>query len=400
MFDFSFDWHRELEMHIEILDYQHKQFFAIGREIEQLITTKCIGVTDEQLLKIVCGLRDYVAYHFYEEESMMQQMDYPELEQHRKEHQDGVRKVQEIDFHALKMNPLTGLRRIKEAMQQWSFLHMMVTDRRMAEYLLMRLPPGVETQKQKKSNRENFLLTAVMDNIDSAVRAVELGVDRIELCSNMIIGGTTPTLALFQEIRKRCDTKIDVVIRPRSGDYLYNATEFALMLAQIKLFKKEGADGIVIGALQPNGSLDYPQMQRMILTAGRMSVTLNRVMDVCSDPLQTIKEAGELGIKRVITSGQRASCLNGIDMLTRLMEAGKGKVRVMVNCGIDGNAIWKVYEHTGATAFRISGIVQRESRMIHRNMEVHAGIESFNEYITLVPDEKRIADAVAILNRI
>ena len=308
MFDFSFDWRKEMDTQIEIIDFQHKQFFAIGREIEQLIIIKCIGVTDEQLLKIVCGLRDYVAYHFYEEESLMQQVDYPELEQHKAEHQEGVRKVQMIDFHRLSENPLEGLKAIKDTMQEWSFQHMLVTDIRMAKAIRNQLPENHSKEDEKQSKREEFTLVAVVDSIDSAIKAVEAGADRIELCSNMIIGGTTPPLTLYKEVRKQCDTKIDVVIRPRSGDYLYNDSEFRLIIAEIKAFKEAGADGIIIGALQENGTLDYPQMQRMVLSAGKMSVTLNRVLDVCSDPLQMIKEAGELGIKRVITSGQKASC--------------------------------------------------------------------------------------------
>lgn len=401
MFDLNFDWRKEMNTHIDNIDFQHKQFFAIGREIEQLIITECMGVTDEQLLSIVCKLRDYVAYHFYEEERLMQQVDYPELEQHRAEHQEGIRKVQRIDFQRLKENPVEGLKLIKDGMQEWSFQHMLLTDIRMAQEIRDKLPrEDISQGVDATSKREAFTLVAVVEGIDSAVKAVEAGADRIELCSNIIIGGVTPSMALYREVRKRFDGKIDVVIRPRAGDYLYHDSEFQLIIAQIKAFKEAGADGIVIGALQQNGSLDYPQMQRMVLTAGKMSVTLNRVMDVCKDPLQTIKEAGELGIKRVITSGQKGSCMEGLDMIARLMEAGGSKVKVIVNCGIDGNAIWKVYEHTGARAFRIVGMVQRESHMVHRNMEVHTGIETFNEYMVLEPDERRIIDAVAILNRI
>lgn len=400
MFDFRFDWRKEMATHIEIIDFQHKQYFAIGREIEQLLTTNCIGVTDEQLLKIVCGLRDYVAYHFYEEERLMQQADYSGLEQHREEHQEGIRKVEMIDFHQLKKNPMEGLLSIKKTMQDWSFQHMLSSDIQMAKEIRKKLPKDMPQIPTEKSRRSAFTLVAVAESIDSAVKAAQAGVDRIELCSNLIIGGTTPSLALYQEIRKHCEVKMDVVIRPRGGDYLYSDSEFQLMIAQIREFKKAGADGIIIGALEENGSLDYPQMQRMILTAGRMNVTLNRVMDVCRDPIQTMKEAGELGIKRVITSGQKASCLDGMDMIARLIETGGSKTKVIVNCGIDGNPIKKIHEHTGANAFRIIGMLQRESHMVHRNMEVHTGIESFNEYLHLEMDEKRITDAIENLNRI
>lgn len=397
MFDFKFDWQEKMNTDIEIVDFQHKQFFSIGRDVEQLIMTKCAGVTDEQLLKIVCALRDYVAYHFYEEESLMQKAEYKGLEEHRKEHLEGTQKVQNIDFHRLKTNPYEGLKNLKIEMQEWIFNHMLVTDVKMAKEIKSKID-NHDMEKVKRNKRDKFTLMAVVDGIESAVKAEEAGVERIALCSNLIIGGTTPTLSLFQEVKKKFTGKIDVMIRPRSGDYHYNDYEFQLILAEIKAYKSAGADGIIIGALQQNGCLDYPQMQRMVLSAGRMNVVLNRVMDMCKEPLQTLKEAGELGIKEVITSGQKATCLEGINLIKQLKKAANNKVRIIVNCGTDGSVIRKVYEETQATEYLISGMVELESRMYHRNMEVRTGTEEFNEFIVLGPDKKRITDAMEMLD--
>lgn len=401
MFDFNFDWPNNLNTNIEIVDFQHKNLFLIGRKIEQILRTECIGMTEDQLLKIVCELRDYVAYHFYQEESLMQQAGYSGLEEHRRQHQAAVKEVQAIDFLQLKEKPKDGLKKIKDMMQDWIFQHILIEDMKMADEIRDILNDQNMHKNEGEKEHISYTLEAVVDNIDSAVKAMEAGANRIELCSNMIIGGTTPTLSLFTEVKKLCNIKLDVVIRPRCGDYHYSANEFKLMLAEIQRFKEAGADGIIIGALQTNGMLDYPQMQRMVLTAGKMNVTLNRAFDVCRDPYQTLKEAGELGIKRVITSGQKATCLEGIEVIKKLAkDAARNKIDIVINCGIDGSIIRQMYENTGITSYRVAGMIERESQMVHRNMEVHMGLAEFNEYILLDTDIRRIQDAAEILNQL
>ncbi|MDD3205190.1 MAG: copper homeostasis protein CutC [Lachnospiraceae bacterium] len=402
MFDFNFDWRKDMNTNIEVVDYQHKQLFFIGREIEQLIRTECIGITDSQLLKIVCELRDYVAYHFYEEESLMQQAGYPGLEAHRRQHREATDWVKSIDFRVLKKKPQQGLNEMKNVMQKWVFQHMITEDIKMADAIRdILIQQNKEKQKkQEDQHKQEFLLEAVVDSIDSALKSVEAGADRLELCANMIMGGTTPTLPLFKEIQKQCEAKIDVVIRPRCGDYYYSATEFQLMLAEIREFKKAGADGIIIGALQPNGSLDFPQMQRMILSAGKMKVTLNRAFDVCKDPYQTLKEAKELSIRRIITSGQKATSIEGMELIKGLVKACDDKMQMVVNCGLDGSVIRQIYKETGAIQYRVMGMAEAESKMIYRNMDVYTGMPGFSEYVKLETNEKRIKDAAEILENL
>ncbi len=400
MFDFNFDWRNDLNTGIEIVDFQHKNLFLIGREVEQILRTECIGMTEDQLLRIVCELRDYVAYHFYQEESLMQQMGYSGLAEHRRQHQAAIKEVQEIDFQQLRERPRDGLKKIRDMMQQWIFQHILIEDMKMANEIRNRLNDQDRHKNLEEPVPIGYTLEAVVDNIDSAVKAVKAGANRIELCSNMIIGGTTPTLSLFTEVKKLCDTKIDVVIRPRCGDYHYSTNEFKLMLAEIRGFKEAGADGITIGALQPNGMLDYPQMQRMVLTAGKMTVTLNRAFDVCKDPCQTLKEARELGMKRVITSGQKATCLEGMETIKKLVQDAENKITIVINCGCDGSVIRQMYENTGITSYRVAGTIERESQMVHRNMEVHTGAAGFNEYILLDTDIGRVQDAAGILNQL
>lgn len=131
MFDFAFDWIKELETGDELIDQQHKEFFRIGRDIEQLLVRKCIGVQEQELLDIVCELREYVSYHFYSEETIMLQKGYSNYELHFKEHLGFRRYVMEIDCPALAKNPYKELKAIKSMIQSWVFNHMMGEDVRM-----------------------------------------------------------------------------------------------------------------------------------------------------------------------------------------------------------------------------------------------------------------------------
>ena len=133
MFDFAFDWFKELETSDELIDQQHKEFFRIGRNIEQLIVRKCIGVQEQELLDIVCELREYVSYHFYSEESIMRQQGYSDYEHHVKEHQRFKRFVMEIDCPALANQPYQELKAIKAMIQSWVFSHMMGEDVKMVK---------------------------------------------------------------------------------------------------------------------------------------------------------------------------------------------------------------------------------------------------------------------------
>ncbi|MBO6015588.1 MAG: hypothetical protein J6P60_03255 [Lachnospiraceae bacterium] len=139
MFDFNFDWRPEMETHIADMDSQHRQLFKIGRDMEQLLRVKCIGVTDSGLLDIILQLRDFTGYHFYEEEKMMEEIGYPGLEQHRKMHLQYAKYVMDINLPKLKNNPEKELRLIRDEIQGWIFSHMLHDDQEFAnvyrEYL-------------------------------------------------------------------------------------------------------------------------------------------------------------------------------------------------------------------------------------------------------------------------
>lgn len=156
MIDFLFDWTSEFNTNIEKIDTHHQQFFRIGRDCEQLIQNKCISVEDKQLLSIVAGLKEFITYHFYEEEGMMIDYAYPDIEQHKESHRQFAKKVSEINLSALKLNPVEELKKIREMIQEKVFWHILSEDKKMAEYVLKVQKKMIEDVAALDNKRDEF----------------------------------------------------------------------------------------------------------------------------------------------------------------------------------------------------------------------------------------------------
>lgn len=128
MFDFNFDWSKEMETHLSVIDSHHKELFKIGRDMEQLLLTKCANVTEKELLDIVCELREFAAYHCYEEEAMMKAANYSKYEEHVKKHEEFKRKITGIDCPALAANPFKELKKIRDELVDCVFEHVLRDD--------------------------------------------------------------------------------------------------------------------------------------------------------------------------------------------------------------------------------------------------------------------------------
>ena len=138
------------------------------------------------------------------------------------------------------------------------------------------------------------LIEGCVDSYVSAMAAAKNGADRLELCANLSIGGTTPSQPLFEQIRRDCAVKINVLIRPRFGDFLYSRQELEEMAEEIERFRDLGANGVVIGVLTPQGELDRERMARLMDRAGGMEVTLHRAFDMTRDPGEALEDAVRL----------------------------------------------------------------------------------------------------------
>ncbi len=238
------------------------------------------------------------------------------------------------------------------------------------------------------------VLEVCVDSLASALEAKAGGAARLELCSNLIIGGTTPSYALFDAVRSAVDIPVNVLIRPRFGDFLYTQAEYDIMCREISWFASHGANAAVIGSLHADGTLNKTQMEGMIASAGGIHVTLHRAFDVCRDPHQTLEDAAALGVDTVLTSGQKATALEGKELLKKLYKQSCGRVQILVGSGINAAAIRILREECpGLNAFHMSGKRVHESAMHYRNHEVNMGIPGISEFQLWQTDKNAIADA-------
>ncbi len=174
-----------------------------------------------------------------------------------------------------------------------------------------------------------YTLEVCADSVRSALEAQEGGADRIELCSNLIIGGTSPGKALFQQVKQYTDLEIRVLLRPRFGDFCYNSYEFAQMKEEAQMYRELGADAIVTGIVCPDGTLNIEQMQELMDMAKGTAFTLHRAFDMCRDPFEALEQAVSLGMRTILTSGQRNSAWEGRDLLRALAEKGAGRIEIL-----------------------------------------------------------------------
>ncbi|MBS6196075.1 MAG: copper homeostasis protein CutC [Clostridiales bacterium] len=241
------------------------------------------------------------------------------------------------------------------------------------------------------------LLECCVDSVESAIQAAKGGADRLELCAGLVIGGITPTAAMYKEIRKYTDIPIHVLLRPRFGDFCYSDHEVNMIEAEIHQFRELGAQGVVIGALLPDGTLDGRAMERFMRAAEGMSVTMHRAFDVCREPLKVLKEAKGLGIDTILTSGAEDHCVAGKELIRRLVEKAGGEIDILVAGGVNGEVIRELQPFTGATSFHMSGKVTLDSRMEYRTDRVHMGLPSLSEYEIFQTSEEKVREAKEIL---
>lgn len=242
-----------------------------------------------------------------------------------------------------------------------------------------------------------YILECCVDSVESAINAANGGASRLELCSNLIIGGTTPDVALVKEIRKYTDIRIHALIRPRFGDFCYTRHEIEIMKSQIRVLKDAGVEGVVIGVLDEDGNLNMPIMRELMAEAEDLSVTLHRAFDMCCDPYQALEEAIALGVNTILTSGQKQSAWEGRELLAQLIEKADGHIDIMAGAGINASVIEKLIPITKGTSYHMSGKVTLDSPMRYRKEDVSMGLPSLSEYEIWQTSEENVKAAVNVL---
>lgn len=248
-----------------------------------------------------------------------------------------------------------------------------------------------------------YTLEICVDSVESAINAQKGGATRLELCSNLIIGGTTPTKSLFEEVRKNVNIPINVLIRPRFGDFLYSKYEIEIIKNEIRMFREMGADGIVVGILTKEGEIDLENMKSFISEAQGIPVTFHRAFDVCKNPVEAFYELKKIGVKVILTSGQEENCLKGKQLLKKLVELSnkdnKNKIEIIVGAGLNILNIGEIKNFTGANNFHFSGKKVRKSGMEYKKQDINMGIKGFSEFEILETDEKIVQEVFEYLKK-
>lgn len=242
-----------------------------------------------------------------------------------------------------------------------------------------------------------FTLECCVDSVESALAAREGGATRLELCSGLQLGGLTPSLSLFRCVRQCCDLPVNVLIRPRFGDFLYSPHELAVIEEDATLFASEGANAVVIGFLNPDGSLDCGAMARAISAANGASVTLHRAFDLCADPFATLEQAVTLGVDTILTSGCAANAPLGAQLLAELNNRAAGRVEVLAGGGVNSGVVAELATVTGCHAYHLSGKMTLPSGMVYRKSGVPMGLPLLSEYELWRTDSGEIAKVRAVL---
>ncbi len=246
-------------------------------------------------------------------------------------------------------------------------------------------------------NNKNYILECCVDSVESVINAHNGGANRIELCGNISIGGTTPSLCLFNEVKKNCDIKLHVLIRPRFGDFLYTQYEKQIIKEEVKLFNDYGADGIVVGCLNEEGYLDIEFMKEIVDLSGKMKIVLHRAFDMCKDPFLTIEQCISIGIDTILTSGQQNNCLKGIGLIKELNQSYGDKINIMAGSGMNSDVVIQFLSMTNIRCFHMTGKTIIKSNMKYRNSNVSMGIPSLSEYEIWRTDENEISKVSKIL---
>lgn len=242
------------------------------------------------------------------------------------------------------------------------------------------------------------VLEVCVDSVESAEIAARGGATRLELCANLVIGGTSPDEDLFCMVRERVDIPVRVLLRPRFGDFLYSDAEYELLRRQVRRFAALGADGVVIGLLRPDGTLDEARMAELISLAGGCGVTLHRAFDVCRDPFEALEAARRLGVDTILTSGQQASCTEGAPLLAQLVAAAGGRPQILVGAGVSAAVIRDLQPQTHADAFHLSAKRTLDSGMAFRRAGVPMGLPGMDEFTVWQCDEAAVRQARATLD--
>jgi copper homeostasis protein len=214
-----------------------------------------------------------------------------------------------------------------------------------------------------------------VDSVAGIRAAKSARADRVELCSNLLEGGTTPSCGMIRQARAIAGIALNVMIRPRGGDFLFDDDEFAIMEADIDAAKSESADGVVIGLLTADGAVDAKRMRDLIMRARPLSVTFHRAFDMTPDPFEALETLVGLGVERVLTSGQEATVLEGLPLIAELVRRAGRRIIVMPGGGITARNADRIVAAAKPQEIHFAALEPTASGMQFRRHHVFMGGE-------------------------
>jgi len=210
---------------------------------------------------------------------------------------------------------------------------------------------------------ETYVLEIATSDFETTRSAFEGGADRIELCANLNEGGTTPSYGTIFQCRENFDVLLYPIIRPRGGDFLYTDDEYEIMLHDVKLCKQSGCDGIVIGLLNEDGTIDIKRTAALVDIAYPMGVTFHRAFDRCRNAFEALEQLVQIGCERILTSGQQATVNEGMELIAELNKIADHRIIIMPGSGVRKENIKLLAEKTGCKEFHSSLRSKAKSKM-------------------------------------
>ena len=235
------------------------------------------------------------------------------------------------------------------------------------------------------------VLEVCSSGLDAIIAAQYPGVSRLELCSSLETGGLTPALSLMESVCGTVSIPVHVMIRPRSGDFLYSDAEFSLMKTDIRHARKAGAAGVVFGILKSDGTIDRERCLELKALADPMKITFHRAFDMTVEPFFALEEIIAIGCETLLTSGQHQTAEDGLELIRELVKRAAGRIQIMAGSGVNGSNAELLYE-AGVRAFHFSARKKSDSAMQFRNEALQSmGNNAFSdEYNRYVFDEEKV----------
>lgn len=243
-----------------------------------------------------------------------------------------------------------------------------------------------------------MLIEAAAFSLTSAINAYHGGADRIELCTAYAEGGLTPSAGAILLAKEKIPVPIHVMIRPRGGDFIYGEHDIEAMLKDIEFCKKNEIAGVVFGILNTAGNIDKQLCKLLADHAGGMSLTFHRAFDICANPLKAIDDIVACGFHRILTSGQKANAMEGLDNIASYVEHAANRIIIMPGSGINKDNAMHIAQQTKCSEMHLSGKRLVNSDGVKSNSEVSfISVENISDTAWYESDKENISEVINVL---